>query len=333
MPTRKLFYRNASLSTLDFSLQPVGESGKIQFLAGTNRSGVGWNRQGVHLRHHGLVLTELSESLTIFRQALQQRSGLPKFAVLVVEVADTFVNVLQPDRVGIPHRSASIRGEPVPVQINDVDVDGAQGNTFLKNTRSLIYESVDRTFDDLVGRHIALGDAGFTRPLLYQVLDFRIRNRASAFIVLVPPGTSFLPIATEFAKAILGKRLTHPELLQMPVLLADPPTHIETCQVARGHRSHGHAEIIQRSVDRSDAGPFLGQELRFPAVRTEHAVSDEPATVSHQHANFAQFLRHLQAGGDYCLTARPAANNFKQPHHVCRAEKMSPNHRFGPGCG
>jgi hypothetical protein len=70
VPARKLFDCNASLSTIDFSLQPVGERSKIQFLAGTNGSGIAWNCQAVHLPYHRLVLTEFSESLAIFRQAL-----------------------------------------------------------------------------------------------------------------------------------------------------------------------------------------------------------------------------------------------------------------------
>ena len=61
------------------------------------------------------------------------------------------VDLIQPDGVGIPHRTAAIGRESVAVQINDVDVDGAQRDAFLENARALIHQGIDATVDDFFG--------------------------------------------------------------------------------------------------------------------------------------------------------------------------------------
>ena len=55
----------------------------------------------------------------------------------------------------------------------------------------------------------------------------------------------------------------------------------------------------------------------------EHAIAHEAAAIAHQHANLAQLLRELHAGGDHFFTGGFAANDFEQAHYVGRAEKMS----------
>ena len=72
------------------------------------------------------------------RQTLQQRSGFPQFAELLVEFGDPVANVLQADRVRVPHGSAAIAGKTVAGDVNDVDIGGAQRVAFFQNARAFI---------------------------------------------------------------------------------------------------------------------------------------------------------------------------------------------------
>ncbi len=73
---------------------------------------------------------------------------------------------------------------------------------------------------------------------------------------------------------------------------------------------------------------FFHQELRFAAIRAEHAIADEAAAIAHQHANLAELLRKLHAGGDHVLAGFLAAHDFEQSHHVGRAEEVRADHRL-----
>src|SRR5277367_1765446 len=75
---------------------------------------------------------ELRESLALICQARQQRGGLPDFAVLAVEFGDARVNFFQADCIRIPHGAAAIGGEAVAVEINNVYVRSAQGESFFE---------------------------------------------------------------------------------------------------------------------------------------------------------------------------------------------------------
>ena len=70
-------------------------------------------------------LIEVGKALAFFSQTLEQRSGLPEFAVLLMKFADAIVNFFQADRIRIPHRAAAVRRETVAGEIDDVDIDGA----------------------------------------------------------------------------------------------------------------------------------------------------------------------------------------------------------------
>src|SRR5580658_8761543 len=78
------------------------------------------------LRSRSLLFVKLGKRLARLRQPLTQWSRRPEFSVLLMEFADALVNLLQSDRVGMPHRAAAVGGKSIPVEIDDVDVDGAQ---------------------------------------------------------------------------------------------------------------------------------------------------------------------------------------------------------------
>src|SRR5258708_37066871 len=98
----------------------------------------------------------------------------------------------------------------------------------------------------------------------------------------------------------------------MAKFLANAPAHVETGEIAGSERAHGHAEFVERIVNRSDAGSFFDKELRFASVGAEHAVADKAHAVAGQHADLAQFFREFHAGGDDFFAGGNAAHDFQQ---------------------
>src|ERR1700722_15655572 len=66
------------------------------------------------------------ESFSFFGQVFQERSWFPP-------CADTIVNVLQSDGVGVPHRASPIGGEAVAGDVDYVDVGGTKGVVFFED--------------------------------------------------------------------------------------------------------------------------------------------------------------------------------------------------------
>ena len=119
----------------------------------------------------------------------------------------------------------------------------------------------------------------------------------------------------------------------MAIFFADAPAYVESGEVVGGERAHGHAEIVERLVDRFDAGSFLHQKDRLADVGMEHAIAHEAAAVADQHADLPQFFRQLHAGGDHFLAAGFAAHDFEQTHDVGRTEEVGADDRRRPRGG
>src|SRR5262249_61868569 len=98
---------------------------------------------------------------------------------------------------------------------------------------------------------------GSASPSADQSGPFRIGHCLAVLIILVPACPGFLAIAAHFAQAVLGERLPLTWLFQVPVLLANPPAHVEPCQVTGSERSHRHSEVVPRLVDRFDPCSFF----------------------------------------------------------------------------
>src|SRR5580693_5778773 len=178
-----------------------------------------------------LFLVEIGKFLAFFRQSLQKRSWLPKLAVLPVKFLDAVEDFFQTDCVGVPHWSATIGREAVTVQVDDVNVDGAQSVTFLEDACALIYQRVDAAVDNFFFGNLPLSDTRFHCPFAHQLGDFRIRNCAAVFVILVPASSGFLAIAAHLAEIIAGKRLANSWLFQVPIFLADSPADIESGKI------------------------------------------------------------------------------------------------------
>src|SRR5258708_30629485 len=95
-----------------------------------------------------LPFIEFSERLALPSELLQKRGGRPDFAVLLLELADSFINCFQSNVVRIPHGTTAIGRESVAVQVNDIDIDGSQRKTLFGGTRAFVGERVEAALDD-----------------------------------------------------------------------------------------------------------------------------------------------------------------------------------------
>src|SRR5690348_9952958 len=259
----------------------------------------------------GLFLVEIREFLAFLRQALQERSRLPKFAMPRVKFLNALADLFQSNRVGIPHRPAAIGREAVAVEVNDVDIHRAQGDAFLENARALVDQSVDAAVKDLFLGNLPLWNTSLGGPLADQFGDLWIGDGAPIFVILVPARAGFLAIAAQFAKLVTGKRVANPRLLEVSIFLPNSPADIEARKIAHGERAHGHTKIIKCAIDRFYACTFFEQKNGFAHIGMKHTVADKSAAISRQNADLAEPFRKLHAGGDHFLTACLATNDLE----------------------
>src|SRR6202140_1122916 len=72
---------------------------------------------GQALGRRNQLFVDFCERLTRFSQALQKRRRFPGFSVLLMEFANALADLLQPHRVGIPHRNAPVAWKSIAVEI------------------------------------------------------------------------------------------------------------------------------------------------------------------------------------------------------------------------
>src|SRR5437763_2493341 len=83
----------------------------------------------------------------------QQRRRRPERSVVVGiarQLAHSARHVVEPQRVGVEHRSAAIQRKAVAGQIDEIDVGCAERNALLQNARAFIDEREDQAIDDLI---------------------------------------------------------------------------------------------------------------------------------------------------------------------------------------
>src|SRR5260370_6561434 len=200
--------------------------------------------------------------------------------MVVLKLGGGFVPFSQTYGVGVPHRAATIRGETVAVEINDIDAQGAKGKTFFENARALFDECIEATTHDFLRADLAWRNTCLCNPSCNETSHLRVRSWPALFIVSVPAGTGFLPIPAELAEFVFAERLAHPALLEMTIFLADAPANIETRKAPSPDRTHRHTVLAQRIVHGLDAPTLFHEELRFAAIGTEHPVANKSRTVA-----------------------------------------------------
>ena len=106
---------------------------------------------------------------------------------LIPIAADAVENGGESDGIGVKHGAAAVAGKAETVDIDDVDVAGTGGVTFLQNVGAFVGERGHDAGDDLVFGNGAALDAAFGGGFLGQLIDERIGNRrAAARFVAIP---------------------------------------------------------------------------------------------------------------------------------------------------
>src|ERR1700722_15784844 len=190
-----------------------------------------------------MFLTELSECLVGLGEALQQRSRLPEFPMLLAEFAHPVINFFQTHGVGIPHWASAIRRKSIAVDIDDVDIPRAQRVTLFKNAGTFVDQGIDAAVDHFGSKNFTLRNSGFGGPLPHQGRHVRIGHGAALVFVTVPASQRLLAVATHLAKTILSDGLANPGFFQMAIFLPNPPANIQSGKITRREWTHGHAEL------------------------------------------------------------------------------------------
>src|SRR6266404_3646828 len=99
-----------------------------------------------------LLFIEFSERFALPSELHQKRRWRPDFAVLLLEFADSFINCFQTNGVRIPHGTTAISRETIAVEIDDIDVHGAQRIALYEDPRALVHKSVEAAIDDFFSR-------------------------------------------------------------------------------------------------------------------------------------------------------------------------------------
>src|SRR5215470_5787366 len=246
--------------------------------------------------------------------------------MLAMEFADAFINLFHSDSIRIPHRPATVSREAVAVDVNDVNVHGAQGEAFLEYARAFVDQRIDATLHDLVTRDLSLGNSGFSSAFAHQFRNFRIGNQPPLGIVFIPARASLLAVAALLAQVVFSDRLAHSGFLQMTIFLSNSPADIESGKIAGSERPHGHTEVIECLVYGFHASALFYQELGFTTIGMEHSVADKAAAITYKHTHLAQLPGELHAGCDDFLVGCFAAHNFQKTHDVGGTEEMRADH-------
>ena len=153
---------------------------------------------------------------------------------------------------------------------------------------------------------------GFARGLLDQRGHFRVGRRLAVLVVVIPARAGLLAVAAHFAQLVRHQRHAHAGFFEMLEFLADPPADVEPGQVAHGQRSHGHAEIVERlRRPASTDAPSSTRNCASRPIAVDHAVADEAAAISGQHADFVQLLGERHARSRSLLCWWPCRARFR----------------------
>src|SRR5579871_672118 len=106
---------------------------------------------------------------------------------LIPVAANVVENRGESDAIGVKHGAAAVPGEAKAVNVNDVDIAGPGGVTFLQNVGAFVGERGHNAGNDLVFGNRSVADAALISGFFCQFVDERIGNRcAAAGLVAVP---------------------------------------------------------------------------------------------------------------------------------------------------
>ena len=119
---------------------------------------------------------------------------------------NAFVDLLKPDRVGVPHGPAAIGGKAVAGDVDRVDVCSALSESLGENARAFIDHDVETSFDDFFTADRPAGNAGLLRRRFNKRFDLRISYWRAAIFISIPTGSGFLTQSTHRIEPLQNER-------------------------------------------------------------------------------------------------------------------------------
>ena len=244
-------------------------------------------------------------------------------------MGETVSDMLQPDLIGVEHRTAAPDRETVSVDPDDVYIAGPLGDALVEDLRPLADHRIDQPLDDFLVANLATFDPVPGRRLHDQPLDFRIGTAgAGALLVDIEAAAGLLAEAAHLAQGIGDVRLA--AIGRRAHLLADAPADIETGEVAHGERPHRKAEAGDRLVDLLRRRALEQQTLGFERAGAQHAIADEAEADADDNRHLLDLAPDIDRGRQHLRRRLRAAHDLQQLHHVRRAEEMRTEHGARP---
>ena len=234
--------------------------------------------------------------------------------------------------IGPEHGAAGDFRKAVAVDVDNVDVAGANGDLVFEDASAFVHEGEDAAIEHLFVIDGRAGDAQLRARFLDDFHHLRVRLAgAAAFLVDVEAPIGLLPEALEFAELIGHARGDRHLLGLEPGELAGPPAKIETYEIVHLEGAHGHTEAADDLVDLVGRSALENHFPSLARVAAEHAVADEARGVAREHGDLAENLPEGHGGGNGGGGGLLAPDHFQKAHHVCRTEEVQADDVFGTG--
>src|SRR4029079_16427005 len=110
------------------------------------------------------------------------------------------------------------------------------------------------------------------------------------------------------------------------------PANIETGKIDHGKMPHRHTEFGENAVDLLRRRTAIEQFAGLLATNFQHAVSDKAEADANHQLYLFDLLGNSDCCGQRIGRGLATTHDFAEPHDVCRAEEMHPEHVLGPLC-
>src|SRR5260370_23279562 len=107
--------------------------------------------------------------------------------------------MVQADGVGVEHGTAAPGGESITVEVDDIDVGGAQCDALLQKFGTFIDQCEHAPVYDLFRCNVAALDSSVAGGLLDERLGFRVGRWIATLVVLRPAAAGLLAVAAHLA--------------------------------------------------------------------------------------------------------------------------------------
>src|SRR5690606_31910954 len=156
-------------------------------------------------RGRSLLKAELMDSLALGGELPQEGGNRKAPAQLRRVLFELWHAGVQPDRIGVVHRPASISRPAVTVDPDDIDVRSAHDDALFEYLRALVDHRIQTTFEDFLCGKCAGGATGLPHEVANDFLGVRRGPRIAVLVVVVVPGSGLLSTSVHFTEHLADR--------------------------------------------------------------------------------------------------------------------------------